>query len=130
MEREPQMTPRARLSRMLILCATCLLAGIGPAAAQDYPVRPVRLIVGFPPGGPTDIVGRLMAQWLSERLGQQFIIENRPGAGGNLATQAVLTSPPDGYMLLMASHANAINATRSEEHTSELQSLTNLVCRL
>src|SRR5947208_6445811 len=111
MEREPQMTPCARLSRMLILYATCLLAGIGQALAQDYPVRPVRLIVGFPPGGPTDIVGRLMAQWLSERLGQQFIVENRPGAGGNLATQAVLTSPPDGYMLLMASHTNAINAT-------------------
>jgi tripartite-type tricarboxylate transporter receptor subunit TctC len=110
------MMPRVKLPQILVLCVASLLAAIGQAltgqaSAQDYPLRPVRLIVGFPPGGPTDIVGRLMAQWLSERLGQQFIVENRPGAGGNLATQAVLTSPPDGYMLLMASHANAINAT-------------------
>src|SRR5947209_17553204 len=100
-----------KLLQSFALGAACLLGVLGQALAQDYPVRPVRLIVGFPPGGPTDIVGRLMAQWLSERLGQQFIVENRPGAGGNLATQAVLTSPPDGYMLLMASHTNAINAT-------------------
>jgi tripartite-type tricarboxylate transporter receptor subunit TctC len=96
---------------MLALCATTGVLGTGQALPQDYPSRPVRLIVGFPPGGPTDIVGRLMGQWLSERLGQQFVIENRPGAGGNIATQAVLNSPADGYTLLMASHANAINAT-------------------
>jgi tripartite-type tricarboxylate transporter receptor subunit TctC len=68
-------------------------------------------MVGFPPGGPTDIVARLMGQWLLERLGQPLIIENRPGAGGNIATQAVINAPADGYTLLMASHANAINAT-------------------
>jgi tripartite-type tricarboxylate transporter receptor subunit TctC len=81
------------------------------AWAQAYPTRPVRLVVGFPPGGPTDIVARLMGQWLLERLGQPLIIENRPGAGGNIATQAVINAPADGYTLLMASHANAINAT-------------------
>ena len=81
------------------------------ASAQAYPTRPVRLVVGFPPGGPTDIVARLMGQWLLERLGQPLIIENRPGAGGNIATQAVINAPADGYTLLMASHANAINAT-------------------
>jgi tripartite-type tricarboxylate transporter receptor subunit TctC len=81
------------------------------AWAQAYPTRPVRLVVGFPPGGPTDIVARLMGQWLLERLGQPLVIENRPGAGGNIATQAVINAPADGYTLLMASHANAINAT-------------------
>ena len=64
------------------------------ARAQTYPTRPVRIIVGFPAGGPTDIIARLIGQWLSERLGQQFIIENRPGAGGNIATEAVVRAPP------------------------------------
>ena len=71
----------------------------------------MRLIVPLAPGGATDIVARLMGQWLSERLGQPFIIENRPGAGGNIGTEAVVRAPPDGYTLLMASSANAINAT-------------------
>ena len=75
-----------------------LLAGQAPA--QDYPNRPVRWLLGFAPGGPTDIVVRLLGQYLSERLGQQFIIENRPGAGGNIATQAVVNAPPDGYTIL------------------------------
>src|SRR5260370_6508717 len=69
--------------------------------AQDYPRRPVRLIAGFAPGGGNDIVARLMGQWLSERTGQQFIIENRPGAGTNIATEAVVNAPPDGYTLLL-----------------------------
>ena len=81
------------------------------AAAQDYPNRPVRWILGFAPGGPTDIVVRLLGQYLSEKLGQQFVIENRPGAGGNLATQTVVNAAPDGYTLLAISHGNAINAT-------------------
>jgi tripartite-type tricarboxylate transporter receptor subunit TctC len=81
------------------------------AAAQDYPARPVRLIVGFAPGGSTDILARLMGQWLAERLGQQFIIENRAGAGTNIATEAVINSPPDGYTLLFTTGANFINAT-------------------
>jgi tripartite-type tricarboxylate transporter receptor subunit TctC len=81
------------------------------ARAQAYPSRPVHLIVGFPASGLTDILARLLGSSLSERLGQQFIIEDRPGAGTNLATEAVLRAPPDGYTLLMATSSNAINAT-------------------
>src|SRR6266498_2595016 len=81
------------------------------ARAQAYPTRPVRIVVGFAPGGGVDITARLIGQWLSERLGQQFIIENRPGAGTNIATEAVVRSPPDGYTLLLVNSTNAINAT-------------------
>jgi tripartite-type tricarboxylate transporter receptor subunit TctC len=79
--------------------------------AQAYPARPVRIIVGFAAGGTTDIISRLIGQWLSERLGQQFVIENRPGASGNLATETVVRAPPDGYTLLALVATNAINAT-------------------
>src|SRR5438093_6374166 len=81
------------------------------AFAQDYPTRPVRLIVGFAPGGTTDITARLIGQWLSERLGQQFVIENRTGAATNIATEAVVRAPADGYTLLLVVVANAVNAT-------------------
>jgi tripartite-type tricarboxylate transporter receptor subunit TctC len=81
------------------------------ASAQAYPTRPVRMIVGFAAGGGTDITARLMGQWLSERLGQQFVIENRPGASGNIATEAVVRAPPDGYTLLVIASSVAINAT-------------------
>ncbi len=81
------------------------------ARAEGYPSRPVRLIVGFAPGGATDIMGRLMGQWLSERLGRSFIIENRAGAGSNVGTEVVVHASPDGYMLLVATVVNAINAT-------------------
>jgi tripartite-type tricarboxylate transporter receptor subunit TctC len=81
------------------------------AWAQAYPTRPVRWIVGFAPGGGNDIVARLMGQWLSERLGQQFVIENRPGAGTNIATEVVVNAPPDGYTLLLAGIPNAFNAS-------------------
>ena len=81
------------------------------AGAQAYPSRPVRWIVGFAPGGGNDIVARLMGQWLSERLGQPFVIDNRPGAGTNIATEAVVNAPPDGYTLLLAGLPNASNAT-------------------
>jgi tripartite-type tricarboxylate transporter receptor subunit TctC len=81
------------------------------ARALDYPSRPVRWIVGFAPGGGNDIVARLMGQWLSERTGQQFVIENRPGGGTNIATEAVVNAAPDGYTLLLAGALNAINAT-------------------
>ena len=91
--------------------AAALAAASRFATAQTYPTRPVRLIVGFPPGGATDIAARLMGQWLSERLGQQFVIENRPGAGSNIGTEAVVRAPPDGYTLFLAYSANAMNAT-------------------
>jgi tripartite-type tricarboxylate transporter receptor subunit TctC len=84
------------------------------AGAQAYPTRPVRVIVGFAPGNTSDVLARLMGQWLSERLGQPFIVENRPGAGSNIATQAVVRAPPDGYTLytlLLVAPPNAINAT-------------------
>jgi tripartite-type tricarboxylate transporter receptor subunit TctC len=81
------------------------------ACAQAYPARPVRIIVGFAAGGAPDIAARLVGQWLSERLGQQFIIENRPGAGGNLATEVVVDAPADGYTLLLINLSNAVNAT-------------------
>src|SRR5499425_3205622 len=81
------------------------------AWAQTYPTRPVRLIVGAPAGGGFDIFARLIGQWLSERLGQPFIIENRPGGGGNIAAEAVVRAPADGYTLLIGGAPNAINAT-------------------
>jgi tripartite-type tricarboxylate transporter receptor subunit TctC len=81
------------------------------AWAQGYPSRPVRLIVQVPAGGSPDIVARVIGQWLSERLGQQFVVENRPGASGNIGTEAVVRAPADGYSLLFAMSANAINAT-------------------
>src|SRR5262245_6838933 len=81
------------------------------ASAQGYPTRPVRLIVGYAPGGGVDIVARLISQWLSERLGQSFVVENRPGAATNIATEAVVRAPADGYTLLLADAAAAINAT-------------------
>jgi tripartite-type tricarboxylate transporter receptor subunit TctC len=81
------------------------------AQAQAYPARPVRLIVGFAPGGTTDLTARLIGQWLSERLGQQFVVENRTGAATNVATEAVVRAPADGYTLLLVTASNAINAT-------------------
>jgi len=81
------------------------------ARAQAYPSRPVRIVVGFTPGGSTDIAARVIGQWLSERLGQSFVIENRPGAGANIATETVVRAPPDGYTLLLVSASDTINAT-------------------
>src|SRR5215471_19343170 len=85
------------------------------AAAQTYPTRPVRIIVGFAPGGAPDIVGRLLGPTLSERLGQSFFVENRTGAGSNIATEAVVNAPPDGYTLLLVSPPNFINASLCEK---------------
>lgn len=103
-------TPRRRFLQVTA-SAIALPAVSRRAFALDYPTRPIHWIIGFPPGGGADIVGRIMGAWLSERLGQQIVIENKPGAGTNIATQAVINAPPDGYTLLMAGISNAINAT-------------------
>jgi tripartite-type tricarboxylate transporter receptor subunit TctC len=101
---------RRRLFRLLGGAAV-FSAGLQFARAQSYPARPARIVSGFPPGGISDTYARLVAQWLSQRLGQQFIVENRPGAGGNLAAEEVAKSAPDGYTLLLTTSADAWNAT-------------------
>lgn len=102
--------PRRRFLH-LAAGAAALPAISRTAWAQTYPSRPVRLVVGFVPGGGTDVVARLMGQWLSERLGQSFVIENRSGAGSTIAAEAVVKAPPDGYTLLVATTGNAVSAT-------------------
>jgi len=106
--------PRRKFLR-LAAGAAALPAVSRIARAQTYPSRPVRLIVGFAPGGGNDIVARLVGQWLSEHLGQPFVIENRPGAGTNIATEAVVNAAPDGYTLLFVAPSAAINATLYEK---------------
>jgi tripartite-type tricarboxylate transporter receptor subunit TctC len=107
--------PHRRQFLRLAAGAAALPAVSRAARAQTYPTRPVRLVVGAPPGGGFDIVARLMGQWLSERLGQPFVIDNRPGAGGNIGTEAVVRAPSDGYTLLLVTAASAINATLYEK---------------
>jgi tripartite-type tricarboxylate transporter receptor subunit TctC len=103
------------ISRRTAICLTAIglsmTASIGSALALDYPTRPVKWVVGYPPGGATDIIARLLGQRLSERLGQQFVIENKPGAGNNIATESVINAEPDGYTLLFVNPANYINAS-------------------
>jgi tripartite-type tricarboxylate transporter receptor subunit TctC len=133
----------AMLSRRIFLASIALFAPPvrSPVAGpQTYPTRPVRLIVGFTPGSAPDIVARLMGQWLSERVGQPFIVENRPGAGTNIGTEVVVRAPPDGYTLLVVGAPNAINATLYEKSLSSdvhggmssvsLQAEANAVLRL
>ena len=103
------------ISRRTAICLTAIglsmTASIGTALAADYPTRPVKWVVGYPPGGATDIIARLIGQRLSEKLGQQFVIENKPGAGNNIATESVINAEPDGYTLLLVNPANYINAS-------------------
>jgi tripartite-type tricarboxylate transporter receptor subunit TctC len=103
--------PHRRQFLHLVTGAAALPAVSFVARAQAYPTRPVRIVVGFAPGGGNDINARLIGQWLSERLGQQFIVDNRPGASGNIAMESVVRSPPDGYTLVMVAVSSAVNAT-------------------
>jgi tripartite-type tricarboxylate transporter receptor subunit TctC len=106
----------------LAVCLALALAGTDSAGAQDrapdYPSRPVRWVVGFSAGGSTDIVARILSRWLQERLGQPFLVENKPGAGSNIAAEAVVNAPADGYTLLSVTSANAINATVNKKSLS------------
>jgi tripartite-type tricarboxylate transporter receptor subunit TctC len=100
-----------RTAIVLIAMGIFAIASTGSASALDYPTRPVRFVVGYPPGGATDILARLIGQRLSERLGQQVVIENKPGAGNNIGTEAVVNADPDGYTVLLVNPANYINAS-------------------
>jgi tripartite-type tricarboxylate transporter receptor subunit TctC len=108
------MHPTRREILHLGSAAAIVAAAPSIVVAQPYPSRPARIVVGFAAGGPTDVVARLMGQWLSERLGQQFVVENRTGAAGNVATEAALKAPADGYTLLLVTSSNAVNATLYE----------------
>ena len=109
------MTAHRKLIQLFGLGLNCLallaFAGIGDARAADYPTKTVRWVVGYPPGGTTDITARIIGQWLSEKLGQQFIIENKAGAGNNIGTADVINAPPDGYTVYLVNPANVINMT-------------------
>ncbi|MDH5265545.1 MAG: tripartite tricarboxylate transporter substrate binding protein, partial [Betaproteobacteria bacterium] len=101
----------ARFARFAAVALFAALVGAGPAAAADYPTRTVKVIVSYPPGGTTDVLARIIAQWLTEKMGQQFIIENKPGAGNNIGADFALKQPPDGYTLFLVNPANGINHT-------------------
>jgi tripartite-type tricarboxylate transporter receptor subunit TctC len=101
----------SRRAAIKMVATGALLASARKASALDYPTRPVRFLVGYPPGGATDILARLIGQRLSERLGQQFVVENKPGAGNNIGTEAAINSAPDGYTVYLVNPANYINAT-------------------
>ena len=100
-----------RLLRAPLLACFWVAALSGAAHAADYPVRPVKWIVPYPPAGTTDVLARILAQWLTEKMGQPFVVENKPGAGNNLGVEAVVSAPPDGYTMLLVNPANGINAT-------------------
>ena len=112
-------TPRRGFLQMAA-SAAMLLPLLRIAGAQNYPMRPVRWVVGFPPGGPNDITARIMAEFLSERLHQQFAVENRPGAASNIATESVAKSQPDGYTVMELATVNAINASLYENLNYDL----------
>src|SRR6202171_388800 len=100
-----------RFFRILAVLLVAAIAGAGPAFAVDYPVRPVKWVVPYPPGGTTDVLARIIAVWLTEKMGQAFVIENKPGGGNNIGVEMVVTAPPDGYTMLLVNPANGINAT-------------------
>src|SRR6478609_5087350 len=100
-----------RAAILSLICLVSLAGATAPASAADYPNRPVRWLIGFAAGGPVDIVARIMSQWLSDHFGQQFVVENRAGSGGNLAAAAAVNSPPDGYTLLFVAPNNAISTS-------------------
>src|SRR3981189_2181812 len=105
------MTGFLRAAMTGLVCLLGLAGGVAPSSAADYPSRPVHWVIGFAAGGPGDIVARIMSQWLSDRFGQQFIVENRTGSGGNIAAAAAISSPPDGYTLLFVAPNNAISTS-------------------
>ncbi len=105
------MTAFSRACLFGLVCLASTACGIGPSSAADYPNRPVRWLIGFSAGGPVDVVARLMSQFLSEHLGQQFVVENRAGSGGNIATAAGISATPDGYTLMFSGANNAISAS-------------------
>src|SRR5260370_41657723 len=105
------MTEFLRGVLFVLVCLASLAAGTAPSSAADYPNRPVRWLIGFAAGGPVDILARIMSQWLSEHFGQQFVVENRAGSGGNLAAAAAVNSTPDGYTLLFVAPNNAISTS-------------------
>jgi tripartite-type tricarboxylate transporter receptor subunit TctC len=111
---------RRRFLRLAATAAAVPAAPIVAASQESYPTRPVRLLVGYAAGGPADIVARLTAQWLSDRLGQQVVVENRVGAASNIAAEAVVRSPPDGYTLLYVTISNAVNATLYDKLSFDL----------
>ncbi len=98
-------------AHILALALLVSVAGIGAAAAADYPVRPVKWVVPYPPGGTTDVLARIVAQWLTEKMGQPFVIDNKPGGGNNIGVDFVVKAPADGYTMLLVNPANGINAT-------------------
>jgi tripartite-type tricarboxylate transporter receptor subunit TctC len=100
-----------RAVALSLICLASLTAAPAPASAGDYPNRPVHWMIGFAAGGPVDIVARIMSQWLSEHFGQQFVVENRAGSGGNLAAAAAINAPADGYTLLFVAPNNAISTS-------------------
>ncbi|HSC63855.1 MAG TPA: tripartite tricarboxylate transporter substrate binding protein [Caldimonas sp.] len=100
-----------RISRLLAASLLGLAAAGQIAQAADYPTRPVKWVVPYPPAGTTDVLARIIAQWLTEKMGQSFVIENKPGAGNNLGVESVVNAPPDGYTMLLVNPANGINAT-------------------
>src|SRR5882757_1174570 len=120
-----------------LICLLSLAAGVTRSSAADYPNRPVHWLIGFAAGGPVDIVARIMSQWLSDRFGQQFIVENRTGSGGNIAAAAAISSPPDGYTLLFVAPNNAISTSlykklpydfiRDTVPVASIMQLTNLM---